>query len=569
MLQHLMSMWQTKHAICIKIAFFCALLPTGCYLLPASVHAQSSSWSIDSFDSIIEVHEDASITVTETIDVTFDGAKHGIYRQIPVRYTDPYGNRFKTDFDVLSVHQDNQKASVEYSYNYGYVNIRIGDEDRTITGHHVYEIVYTVDRVFLYFDEYDELYWNVTGTDWEVPIDHTSATVILPDGAPVEQYACYTGEYGSTRQDCSKIQDENMALFAAEDFLTVAVAFPKGFVYQPTSWERFIWLVQDNWYALIPLIILFFTFWTWYRRGRDPKMTRTIIAEYEPPKGIKAVYAGAIAKNMLKKHHLTAMIIQMAVDGYIKIKAESKKPNGKERRTPLVTLIPLKTSEGLDTAHAKYYDILFKGKMDEVDIQKLKGTISAQKISELQSSVRKWLMDEHIYLKGSFGYQAVFLVLGIMVGVVGIISTSVLGLFTGVVAVLSGIFIVVLGYLMPAFTQDGIEARRHVLGFKEFMHTAERYRSAWQEREHIFADYLPYAIAFNDVKKWASTFKGVQQVAPDWYTGDIAFVSIMASGQFSAVTQSIQSAATVPKSSGSGGGGSSGGGFGGGGGGSW
>jgi hypothetical protein len=79
---------------------------------------------------------------------------------------------------------------------------------------------------------------------------------------------------------------------------------------------------------------------------------------------------------------------------------------------------------------------------------------------------------------------------------------------------------------------------------------------------------LPYAIAFNDVKKWAKTFEGVYQKQPDWYSGNVALVAIASSGRFDAVSSAIKSA-TLPGSSGSGGGGHSGGGFGGGGGGSW
>ena len=132
--------------------------------------------------------------------------------------------------------------------------------------------------------------------------------------------------------------------------------------------------------------------------------------------------------------------------------------------------------------------------------------------------------------------------------------------------------VIVLGWYMPQTTPAGSEVLWKTRGFKEFMHTAERYRSEWQEKEHIFADYLPYAIAFNDVDRWAKTFKGVHQAKPDWYDSTDAFTMALMISQLDNVTSSI-AAATTPKapsgSGGSGGGGFSGGGFGGGGGGSW
>jgi len=573
MQQHTKNTSQTKQGICIKIAIFTALLSTF-YLLPSAQHvsAQSYDWSIDSFDSVIEIHEDASITVTETIDVDFDIEKHGIYREIPIRYTDPYGNSFKTDFDVLSILQDGQKAKVEYTHGYSDLSLRIGDPDRYITGNHTYEITYTVDRVFLYFDDYDELYWNVTGSDWEVPIDYVSAIVILPDGAEVEQSECYTGNYGSTAQECQKLDQGNSAEFEANDFLTVAVGFTKGLIYEPTAWDRFILLILDNWFGLIPLLIAIFVFRIWWTKGRDPKMTRTVVAEYEPPKGIKAVHAGLLAFGKLKADVFASMIVQLAVDGVLTIESkEPKKTLGIFKQNPEIILHPKKDSKDLDDAHAQLHEILFKGKMEPKSLALIKGTISTHKLSKLRKTLRDWLVEEGYYTKHSFARQGGFIAGGVILcGLSIVVGASLFGLFTAVCGVSSGIVVIILGYLMPALTREGLEMKRKVLGFKEFMHTAERYRSAWNEKENIFADYLPYAIAFNDVEKWAKTFEGMKQAAPDWYNGHTSLLILASSGQFGTMTDSIRSATSTPSSSGgSSGGGFSGGGFGGGGGGSW
>ena len=567
MLQHLKSTSPTRIGICISVAF---LLATTYLLLPVST--QAATWSIDSFDSVVQIHEDASITVIETIDTTFNIEKHGIYREIPTRYTDSYGNSYKTDLDILSVLQDGGSAQTERTYGYSDVNIRIGDPDRYITESHTYEITYTVDRVFLYFDDYDEFYWNVTGDEWEVPIDHTSATIILPDGAVVEQFECYTGFLGSTAQDCTKFDRGDTAQFQAEDFLTVAVGFTKGFIYEPTAFERFVWLVLDNWFGLVPIILLVLTFWMWWRYGRDPKMTRSIIAEYEPPLGIKAVYAGWMAFGKPKKDLFATMIVQMAVDGALSVETqELDKAFKLLRRGPEVILHPKDGPEGLDVAHAQLYEILFKGRKEPQPLSRIKGTIQKKKLIELRKIVQQWVVQEGYYVEHSFARQGAVIIGGfILCGLSVVIVPTFFGLFSIVCGVVSGIGIMILGFLMPSLTPEGLEVKRKILGFKEFMHTAERYRSAWHEKENIFADYLPYAIAFDDVQKWAKTFEGVSQAAPDWYTGHMPLMVLASSGEFNSITSSIRSATSTPNSTGaSGGGGSSGGGFGGGGGGSW
>ena len=131
---------------------------------------------------------------------------------------------------------------------------------------------------------------------------------------------------------------------------------------------------------------------------------------------------------------------------------------------------------------------------------------------------------------------------------------------------------------MPKKTAEGQELLRRILGFRRYMDTAETHRQQFAERENIFAEYLPYAIVFGLVSKWARAFEGLdmKRAVEGWYTGSsFTNVALFSSGlaDFSSSVSSV--IATTPAStggaSGSSGfsGGSSGGGGGGGGGGSW
>ncbi|MBU0613992.1 DUF2207 domain-containing protein [Patescibacteria group bacterium] len=149
------------------------------------------------------------------------------------------------------------------------------------------------------------------------------------------------------------------------------------------------------------------------------------------------------------------------------------------------------------------------------------------------------------------------------------------GAFIGATYFIGSLVVFIFAFFMPKKTQKGTDIVRKVLGFKLFIHTAERYRAQWQEKENIFEEVLPYAIAFGEVKKWAKAFKDLEFKNPSWYESSVPFssadvFSVNLLGAVSAVNS-----ATMPKpsssasSGGSFGGGSSGGGFGGGGGGSW
>jgi len=192
-------------------------------------------------------------------------------------------------------------------------------------------------------------------------------------------------------------------------------------------------------------------------------------------------------------------------------------------------------------------------------------------MQELHRTLYRTLVDRGWYVNHSFTRQTVMLVIAGILGVASIGLGAVFGLFVGMSFFFAAIIMGIFAFFMPKPTADGIHMKKRVLGFKEFMHTAERYRAQWHEEEQMFTNYLPYAIAFDDVQRWAKTFEGVHTAQPDWYESNLPFNVAIFSTQFSGI-QSALTIATAPKApsgGGSGGGGFSGGGFGGGGGGSW
>jgi uncharacterized membrane protein len=130
---------------------------------------------------------------------------------------------------------------------------------------------------------------------------------------------------------------------------------------------------------------------------------------------------------------------------------------------------------------------------------------------------------------------------------------------------------------MPRKTREGAELLRRTLGFRHYMEIAEKERQRFAERENMFSEYLPYAIVFGCVEKWARAFSDIDAAAAtsSWYTGSSlgAFSASDLSSNLSSFSNQVSStiASTPGGSGGSGfsGGGGSGGGGGGGGGGSW
>ncbi|MBI5849044.1 MAG: DUF2207 domain-containing protein, partial [Nitrospirae bacterium] len=139
-----------------------ALLFLFCLLVPV---AQADE-RILSFHSDITVHEDAHLTVTETIVIRSEAIKikHGIYRDFPQKYEEASGKIRKVGFRMVGVKRGGKpEPYATKDYENG-IRTYIGSDNVTLApGIYEYELTYTTDHQLGFFNEYDELYWNVTG----------------------------------------------------------------------------------------------------------------------------------------------------------------------------------------------------------------------------------------------------------------------------------------------------------------------------------------------------------------------------------------------------------------------
>ena len=69
-----------------------------------------------------------------------------------------------------------------------------------------------------------------------------------------------------------------------------------------------------------------------------------------------------------------------------------------------------------------------------------------------------------------------------------------------------GVLVYAASPLRPARTTTGEALTLRAAGFEHFLRTAEEQRQRFAERERLFEDYLPYAIAFGFVEEWVRGF---------------------------------------------------------------
>ena len=143
----------------------------------------------------------------------------------------------------------------------------------------------------------------------------------------------------------------------------------------------------------------------------------------------------------------------------------------------------------------------------------------------------------------------------------------------GLAFVVAGLALSTCAHLMPRRTPKGTGTTRRVLGFRRFIVESEQDRAKFAEQANLFSEYLPYAIVFGVVDKWARTFEGLA-AEPDtsWYRSNQPFNALAFGHAVNGfAVSSVGTLQSTPAGSGGSGfsGGGVGGGGGGGGGGSW
>ena len=592
---------------------------------------------IHNFESNILVKEDSSVEIQETINYDFGfNQKHGIIRYIPFRY--PLEEKtLVLNYQVLSV-KDKENNNIEYDvYEQGndFV-IKIGSANELISGQKTYIIKHVLEGAINYFDDHDELFWNVTGNNWQVPIEHSTAYFALDNffaEASLDdfQVICYTGLLGSKEQNCQidKALSARVISFESSNLnpkegLTVAVNWPKGFtkevekqyiettegkiispvnLYTPSGkislFGRFLFALQ---YLLffVPFIVFIILFSLWWKKGRNPRTVKSIMAEYEAPANVNPAEAHIIITEGLVNlgKMATATLIDLARRGYFIIKEEQKKILFFKSTDWKFIKTDKHKPEDLLSEYEKYLlDNIFEDK-NEIFLSSLKNSSSASKQAKIKKdleqakvSLGKSLIDKKLIPENPFVltkklkiWQIVTTVLFLLVSFFVSICAGkpALGLFisfggTFVIIIIFSIFI----KIMPSLTEQGMEAKEKLKGFELFLKMVERDRVKFhfspQAHPEKFAEYLPYAILFGVEKQWAKLFKDINAAVPEWYQGkqgmNLSSVVIASSiGNInSRINSSFVTAGFTAASGGSGFGSSgfSGGGFGGGGGGSW
>ena len=548
-------------------------------LITGGISAQEQVISPDqeriiSYHSDITINTDASVDVVETIRVYANGVdiQRGIYRAYPTEYRDADGYSVSVGFEVLEVLKDGEPEPYHTEGASNGEVVYVGDADVFLEpGEYTYTIKYRTDRQLGFFEGYDELYYNINGTDWVFPIERISAAIHLPAGAEVLQYDGYTGYEGDAGKDFEVEQGNGVISFAstrpfgAYENMTVAVAWPKGIVTQPVNEMKsfYQWVVRWRLHiGLLGLLVLLFYWYTaWRKVGVDPPKG-TIIPLFDPPKGFSPADSYFVHHMKYRNKALAADIVDMAVKGLLTIQYKKK--------SFVLHRVEGADKSNISLAQKTLLNKLFGGGI-KLELKQENHSVIGKAVKAHEEALRKELDGVHFKLNSGYIFMgalisliflfafvpwgredAAFLVIWLSIWNIGVIVLSAasynafmnwvsegrsiapfigLSLFTAPfiiadVVVLASflddamIIFFVMGfvainalfiYLIKAPTVTGRKIMDHLEGFLLFLKKAEEHRlNQLQSREtalQLYEKYLPYAIALGVENDWGDHFQ--------------------------------------------------------------
>ena len=313
-----MKKYKNKFSFPLLFIFISLLVIT-----PSKVNALSYNsnleYTLNSYDINIIVNENNTLNITEKIGAYFNVKKHGIFRKIPLKNEvirlDGTTSRNRAKISDIKV-SDNYSLSTES----GYKVIKIGDDNHTLTGQKKYEISYLYNLGRDTGKEYDELYFNLIGNEWDTIISNITFTIAMPKEFDSSKLGFSSGAGGSTNSskitynvNGNIITGKYNGTLGSGEALTVRLELPEGYFVGASLNIDLMSILA----IILPLLFVFITYLLWNKFGKDEQVVETV--EFYPPQGFNSAEVGFLYKGNAESSDVISLLIYLANKGYIKI----------------------------------------------------------------------------------------------------------------------------------------------------------------------------------------------------------------------------------------------------------
>ena len=545
-----------------------------------SLNCYANDYDITKYDVEIVVDEHNKYGIKENIDTYFNVSKHGIIRRIPLynNIIRQDGTRERNRVLISNVHVNEEFASSRENYNYV---LKIGSADKTLTGKHSYSISYDYDIGLDKNNKYDELYFNIIGTEWDTNISNVTFKITMPKEFDASKLGFSYGQYGYSNTDnISYDVDGNVitgsfegTLLAGEG-LNVRMELPEGYFIRKSVGSSLL----ECWYYIIPILGVLFSYLIWKKYGKDDQVVD--IVSFYPPENMNSLDVAFAKKGSVNSNDAVSLLVYLASKGYIKI-VEDKKSKSR------FTIQKVKEYDGNNKEEELFFRGLFKKVWDSISsdelnesfyltinsiLTKKNSTANRKEIFNNKSSNKRYILFLFMLITSSLstiipalGYKLSDVIFSIIIcNLIGIVALIIMGIIydnnctkKGLNSALGFAFFFVLALAVANFTIIGFEyiyydtvyligfilcmvctyliyffylivTKRteygnkvlgEVNGFKKFLETAEKDKleSLVHDDPSYFYNILPYAYVLGVSDAWIKQFEGIAIAPPDWY----------------------------------------------------
>lgn len=543
----------------------------------------NKGYTIDSYNVNIKVNENYSYDVTENIIADFKIPKHGIYRDIPFRgklINTAAGEEIKSTYRArisdIYVKDGETGESVKYSTDTepAYLQIKIGDTGNTYTGkrHYVIHYLYTLNNDGI--SSFDEMFYNIIGTEWDTSIGGVSFDIQMPKTFNKDEVKFNWGKDGfSDKTGIEYKIDENRIIGRLNETLnpgeglTVKIVLPEGY-FSPIKQASYTPKIILFWIMAL-ISIIFYAVYGERRRFKNHDSD-------DFPDGLTPADVYYIIKGNIDTKGITAMIPYWASMGLISIEYKGNKD---------YTLIKLKDCHNGMNPHER---LLFQKMFEDSDRVNTKDLNSSfyKTVNLFRKSIKSYYKEPSRRLFTVEGEMAMYmgylmsaLIMTLLfwhdaltlcyspsdyigVGVCSIILVFAMSVFfsallgnfadkrymgskQGLIS-WSIIYVIVLvsfalvwgnitgdyvfnimGVLFAAVsaaagafshrrTEQGYRWLTQLLNLRQFI--AAKYGREDNNSE-IFFRWFPYAYVLGVTRKWAAKFEDIDVESPEWFSG--------------------------------------------------
>lgn len=545
-----------------------------------SLNCYANDYDITKYDVEIIVDEYNKYSIKENIDTYFNVSKHGIVRMIPL-----YNNIIRQDgirernrVLISNVHVNEEFASSRENNNYV---LKIGSADKTINGKHSYSISYDYDIGLDKNNKYDELYFNIIGTNWDTDISNVTFKITMPKEFDASKLGFSYGEYGESNTDnISYDVDGNVitgsfdgTLLAGEG-LNVRMELPEGYFIRKSVGSSLL----ECWYYIIPILGVLISYLIWKKYGKDDQVVDVV--SFYPPENMNSLDVAFAKKGSVNSNDAVSLLVYLASKGYIKI-VEDKKSKSR------FTIQKVKEYDGNNKEEELFFRGLFKKVWDSISsdelnesfyltinsiLTKKNSTANRKELFNSKSSNKRYILFLFMLITSSLstiipalGYKLSDVIFSIIIcNLIGIVALIIVGIIydnnctkKGLNSALGFAFFFVLALAVANFTIIGFEyiyydtvyligfilcmvctyliyffylivTKRteygnkvlgEVNGFKKFLETAEKDKleSLVHDDPSYYYNILPYAYVLGVSDAWIKQFEGIAIAPPDWY----------------------------------------------------